>query len=185
MEIQRAAKLAGTKMPDADFVREMALDMASSPALARVANSRVAELFAIARAHYEETPLLRHLVKAWDNHMKPKAEAPTPADRPRLEPPQIDHSEAQMRHLAAVRTSMAAGGQMRVMATVRKREDHSVTLCSELEIEGWMVPLLEQDPSRMEVKAMARACTPSSLAFYRRRPDIYPHWGRWLEHYGI
>ena len=59
LEIQKAAKLAGTRMPDADFVAVMAMDMASSQALSRVPHSRVPELFAIARANYSETPVLR------------------------------------------------------------------------------------------------------------------------------
>ena len=36
-----------------------------------------------------------------------------------------------------------------------------------------------------EVEAMARASTDNSLAFYRRCPDLYPCWGKWLAHYGI
>ena len=188
MEIQRAAKLAGAKMPDADFILEMSLDMAASPALSRVPGSRVPELFSLARAHYAETPVLRHLVKAWEYHMKPQADAPAPKDAPRLAPPtELAHSEAQMRHLAAVRTSIAAGGNMAVMTETRDRNgDHNtVSLCGELEAQDWMIPLLELDPSRGEVEAMARASTENSLAFYRRCPDLYPCWGKWLAHYGI
>lgn len=187
IEIQKAAKLAGAKMPDADFVREIALDIAGSPALSRVACSRVTELFAVARAHYSETPILRHLVKAWDNHMKPQ-DAPAPKDAPRLAPPaELVHSEAQMRHLAAVRTSIAAGGHMRMMTQSRDRDgnQNTVSLCGELEAQEWMLPLLELDPSRGEVEAMRKASTGNTLAFYRRCPDLYPCWGKWLAHYGI
>ena len=185
MEIQRAAKLAGTKMPDPDFVREIALDMASSHALSRVPCSRVAELFSLARSYYAETPLLRHLVKAWDNHMKPQAEAPAPKDAPKLAPPpELAHSEAQMRHLAAVRTSLAEGGHMAAMATCEKKTT-AVELCEPLQAEDWMFQLLELDPSRGEVEAMARACTLSSLVWYKSNPDRYPCWGKWLNHYGI
>lgn len=182
MEIQRAAKLAGTKMPDPDLVREMALDMAASHALSRVPGSRVPELFSLARAYYDETPVLRHLVKAWDNHMRPQ-DAPAPKDAPRLPPPsELPHSEAQMRHLAAVRASIACGGHSALMAIAR---DAAEDVRRELEAQDWMIPLLELDPSRGEVEAMARASTDNSLAFYRRCPDLYPHWGKWLAHYGI
>lgn len=155
-------------------IKAIAEDMAESLPYA-INHKKIPELFRIARMYYARVPCLLDLQKAWDNHMKPRIEAPTPDERPRLEPPQIGHSEAQMRHLAAVRTSLATSGHMRIMAS----------RCVEMKVEEWMKPLLEQDPSRKEVEAMYRACTPSSLAFYARRPDAYPNWGEWFVTFGM
>ena len=167
VEMKLASKLSGGKMPDQDWLAAMAEDMARSPALAKVPCSRLKELFAHARAYYAEAPILRHLVKSWAT-ISPKAE-PTPKDAPRLAPPPaLDHSEAQMRKLAAVRTAKAMG--------------QTFAECDE---EDWMVPLLQQDPSRVEVAAMRKASTDSTLAFYRRMPDLPPCWGQWMAHYGF
>lgn len=168
IEIQKAAKLSGGRLPDADFVRVMSMDMAGSQALSMVPCSRVPELFSIARAHYAETPVLRHLVKAWDNHMRPESSAPAPKDAPRLPSPGLHNSEARMRHLAAVRTSLAMGKTFQGC-----------------EAEAWMDQLLKTDPSREEVQAMVSASTQNSLAYYERCPDIPPFWGHWMLHYGI
>lgn len=190
LEMGRAAKLAGTKSPDPDTLQMLAEDMAGSPALSRVPCSRVRELFAHARAHHSETPVLRHLVKSWGT-LSPKAE-PTPKDAPRLPaPPELCNSEAQMRKLAAVRTVLAERGQMGLVyqrgarTTVAGLYPPTHNLADQLEPEEWMLPLLELDPSRGEVEAMVKASTPSSIAFYKRRPDIYPCWGQWLAQYGF
>lgn len=172
-ELNRATELTGafdrmdgaTRAAAEARLHQIAMDMVDCLPN-RIPCSRVPELFRVARAHYSRVPCVNDLQKAWDNHMKPKAEAPTPADRPQLEAPRLGKSEAQMRHLAAVRTSLAMGR-------------------TDMEQEEWMSPLLEQDPSLVEVSAMVRACTPSSLAFYARRPEVYPNWGYWIEHYGL
>ena len=190
LEMGRAAKLAGGKSPDPDTLQMLAEDMADSPALARVPSSRVRELFAHARAHHSETPVLRHLVKSWAT-ISPKTE-PTPRDAPRLPaPPELCNSDAQMRKLAAARTVLAERGQMGLVwqsgekTAVAELYPPTHNLADQLEPEEWMIPLLEQDPSRVEVEAMLKASTPSSFAFYKRRPDIYPCWGKWLAHYGF
>ena len=189
LEMGRAAKLAGNKSPDPDTLQMLAEDMADSQALARVPSSRVRELFAHARAHHSETPVLRHLVKSWAA-ISPKSE-PTPKDAPRLPaPPELSHSEAQMRKLAAIRTILAEQNRMGIdvqtsghLRSVDPCQAHN--LADQMEPEEWMLQLLEQDPSRDEVDAMVKASTPSSIAFYKRRPDIYPCWGQWLAHYGF
>ena len=193
LELNKAAVLAGAfdKLATTDQVDQakkrlfaIAQDMAESLP-ARIPHGRVPELFRVARAHYARVPGLHDLQRAWDNHMKPQAEAPAPKDAPKLAPPpELAHSEAQMRHLAAVRTSLAEGGHMAAMATCEKKTK-AVELCEPLNVEDWMLPLLELDPSRGEVEAMARACAPSTLAWYKNNPDRYPCWGKWLNQYGI
>ena len=193
LELNKAAVLAGAfdKLATTDQVDQakkrlfaIAQDMAESLP-ARIPHDRVPELFRVARAHYARVPGLHDLQRAWDNHMKPQAEAPAPKDAPKLAPPpELDRSEAQMRHLAAVRTSLAEGGQMRVSAT-RGKKASTAELCSPLQAEEWMHPLLALDPSRAEVEAMTRACTSSSLAWYVANPAIPPCWGGWIAFYGI
>ena len=193
LELNKAAVLAGAfdKLATTDQVDQakkrlfaIAQDMAESLP-ARIPHERVPELFRVARAHYARVPGLHDLQRAWDNHMKPQAEAPAPKDAPKLAPPpELAHSEAQMRHLAAVRTSLAEGGHMAAMATCEKKTK-AVELCEPLNVEDWMLPLLELDPSRGEVEAMARACTLSSLVWFKSNPDRYPCWGKWLNQYGL
>lgn len=183
IEIQKAAKLSGAKMPDSDFVQVIALDMASSPGLAHVPTSKVPELFAIARAHYSETPILRHIVKAWETHMKPKQDAPMPSDAPRLmPPPSLSRIESNMRKLAAVRTCMASGGHMQIMSMAREAASCYTNV---LEIEDWMNDPLMDDPSIEETRAMIAASTESSISFYLRNPGLQPCWGHWIMHYGL
>lgn len=193
LELNKAAVLSGAfdKLATTDQVDQakkrlfaIAQDMAESLPN-RIPHERVPELFRVARAHYARVPALNDLQRAWDNHMKPQAEAPAPNDAPKLAPPpELAHSEAQMRHLAAVRTGLAEGGHMAVMAMCEKKTT-AVELCDPLQAEEWMLPLLELDPSRCEVEAMARACTISSLVWYKSNPDRYPCWGKWLGQYGI
>lgn len=193
LELNKAAVLSGAfdKLATTDQVDQakkrlfaIAQDMAESLP-ARIPHERVPELFRVARAHYARVPGLLDLQRAWDNHMTPQAEAPAPKDAPKLAPPpELAHSEAQMRHLAAVRTSLAEGGHMAAMATCEKKTT-AVGLCEPLQAEDWMFPMLELDPSRGEVEAMARACSLSSLVWYKSNPDRYPCWGKWLNQYGI
>lgn len=193
IELNRAAVLAGAfdKLATTDQADQakkrlfaIAQDMAESLP-ARIPHERVPELFRVARAHYARVPALNDLQRAWDNHMRPQAEAPAPKDAPKLAPPpELAHSEAQMRHLAAVRTSLAEGGYMRTVIT-REKKTSTAELCSPVQMEEWMIPLLELDPSRGEVEAMTRACTSSSLAWYAANPNIPPCWGGWIAFYGI
>lgn len=193
LELNKAAVLAGAfdKLATTDQVDQakkrlfaIAQDMAESLPN-RIPHERVPELFRVARAHYARVPGLHDLQRAWDNHMKPQAEAPAPKDAPKLAPPpELAHSEAQMRHLAAVRTSLAEGGRMAAMATCEKKTT-AVEPCDPMQAEDWMFPLLELDPSRGEVEAMARACTLSSLVWFKSNPDRHPCWGKWLNQYGI
>lgn len=190
VEMKRASKLSGGKMPDQDWLAAMAEDMARSSALAKAPCSRVTELFAHSRAYYAEAPILRHLVKSW-NALRPKAE-PLPSDAPMLAPPPaLDHSEAKMRKLAAVRTVLAERGQFglaidgRGLSVVTLVQASTRAIAKELDVEDWMVPLLQHDPSREEVAAMRKASTDSTLAFYRRMPDLPPCWGGWIAYYGI
>ena len=193
LELNKAAVLAGAfdKLATTDQVDQakkrlfaIAQDMAESLPN-RISHERVPELFRVARAHYARVPGLHDLQRAWDNHMRPQAEAPAPKDAPKLAPPpELAHSEAQMRHLAAVRTGLAEGGRMAAMATCEKRTT-AVELCEPLQAEEWMFPLLELDPSRGEVEAMARACTSSSIAWYAANQNVPPCWGGWIAFYGI
>ena len=124
-------KLSTTDQVDQAKKRLFAIaqDMAESLP-ARIPHERVPELFRVARAHYARVPSLNDLQRAWDNHMKPQAEAPAPKDAPKLAPPpELAHSEAQMRHLAAVRTAIAEG--------------RTFELCAR---EDWMEPYLAADP---------------------------------------
>lgn len=190
IELNKAAVLSGAfdKLSTTDQVDQakkrlfaIAQDMAESLP-SRIPHGRVPELFRVARAHYARVPGLHDLQRAWDNHMKPQAEAPAPKDAPRIAPPPaLAHSEAQMRHLAAVRTCIACAGHAAIMSIAR---DAAADVKRELEAQEWMRPLLELDPSREEVSAMASACTKSSLAWYAANPEIPPCWGGWIAFYG-
>lgn len=192
VEIKKAHEIAEKALPSERAIIATAEDMAEGlPGAIR--NAQVAQLFRLARTHYARVPCLLDLHKAWENHMRPKADAPAPKDAPRLPaPPELCNSEAQMRKLAAVRTVLAERGQMGLACQSRGKTvvaelypPQARNLADQLEPEEWMIPLLEQDPSRGEVEAMVKASTPSSIAFYKRRLDIYPCWGQWLAHYGF
>lgn len=177
LEIQKAAKLSGSKMPDLDFIKVMALDMADCQQLARIPCGRVEELFKHARANYSETPLLKHLVKS-ANAIKPIGQ-PAPQDAPRLPPPPpLQNDRARLRKLAAVRTAIAEGG---VFADFQHKACNNM---GALKAEEWMIPFLASDPGRDETAEMFAAC-PCGVAWFLENPEWPPRWGYWLTLYGI
>lgn len=179
LEIQKAAKLSGARLPDLETVKIMALDMAASPALARIPCQRVTELFAHARANYAESPILRHLVKS-AQAIKP-IDAPAPTDAPRLPPPKgLQGDAGRLRKLAAVRTCIAEGGAIMQIANGLCGNLGSLALRK----EPWMEPLLDADPTREEVQAMIEA-TPVGVAWFMANPNKAPYWGRWIKEYGL
>ena len=177
LELNKAAVLAGAfdKLATTDQVDQakkrlfaIAQDMAESLPN-RIPHERVPELFRVARAHYARVPALNDLQRAWDNHMKPQAEAPAPKDAPKLAPPpELAHSEAQMRHLAAVRTAIADG--------------RTYELCAR---EDWMEQYLDADPQEPEVRAWFMSTTDSTRTWCARNKGHPPMWGYWMEFYGL
>ena len=165
IELKKAHELIGMALPPEAKLAETAEDMAYGLPQA-IRTHAVTGLFRMARMHYARVPDIRALRMAWDNHMRPRDE-PTPADTPRLEAPRVEASEAQYRHLAAVRTALA----------MRK----GFAGC---QLEDWMLEALEDPPSRDEVEAFAKASGPS-LEWYRQNPTIFPEWGKWLKHYDV
>ena len=179
LEIQKAAKLSGTRLPDLETIRIMAVDMAASPSLARIPCQRVPELFAHARANYAESPILRHLVKS-AQAIKPM-DSPAPSDAPRLAPPKpLFGDAAKWRHLAAVRTAIAEGGGMANRATSTPSQIGGM----EIRAEPWMEPFLVADPKLEEVQEMIDA-TPVGVAWFLANPGKPPYWGRWIKEYGL
>lgn len=179
LEIQKAAKLSGGRLPDLETVRVIALDMASSSALNRIPCQRVGELFSHARANYSETPILRHLVKS-AQAIKP-IDAPAPTDSPRLPPPKgLQGDAGRLRKLAAVRTCIAEGGAIMQIANGLCGNLGSLALRQ----EPWMEPLLDADPTREETQAMIEAC-PVGVAWFLVNDSRPPFWGRWLREYGL
>lgn len=175
VELNKATELTGafekmdgpTKAAAQARLNQIALDMAECLPN-RIPCSRVAEMFRVARTHYSRVPNLNDLHKAWDNHMRTQ-DAPVPTDAPRLAPPpMLSNNDGRLRKLAAVRTALAVGKDFR-----------------ECDFEEWMREPLEKDPQEDEVRSAFAMCTPSSRAFYIRRPDITPNWGKWFVTFGL
>ena len=148
---------------------EIAVDMAEALP-SRITCDRVPDLFRTARMHYTRVPSLNDVSRAWENHMKPQQAQPTPKEHPRLERKTLEPYWARMRHLAAARTNPHLPKEARMKT---------------FDPEHWMVEPLSKPPTKQEVAAMAKACTPQSLAWYMRNPDTPPNWGHWMKVYNI
>lgn len=179
LEIQKAAKLSGGRLPDLETIKVIALDMASSRELSRIPCQRVSELFAYARANYNETPILRHLVKS-AQAIKP-IDAPSPNDSPRLPPPKaIGEDRAKWRKLAAIRTCLAEGGALKNIVNNLAGQAGIMAM----RVESWMKPLLAEDPTIDEVRGHVEAC-PVGVKWFLDNENVPPFWGKWINLYGL
>lgn len=179
LEIQKAAKLSGVRLPDLETIKIIALDMASSRELSRIPCHRVAELFSHARANFNEAPILRHLVKS-AQAIKP-IDAPSPKDTPRLPPPKaIGDDRAKWRKLAAIRTCLSEGGELKRIVSNLAGQHGMMAM----RIEPWMRPLLAESPTIDEVRGHVEAC-PVGVKWFLDNENVPPFWGKWINLYGL
>jgi hypothetical protein len=175
IELNKATELTGAfEKMDADGkerartrLRQISLDMAEILPK-RIPCGRVRELFGIARAHYARVPTANDLQKAWDNHMRPPPDLPTPGLLALAPPPSLSMEEQRLRKLAAVRTAKAMTARY--------------TGCDE---EPWMREALAEGPSIDEVRAMIAMSSASSVVWYRNNPQVNPYWGHYIKEYEL